>query len=523
MGSTTERAGRKEWIALGVLALPLLLVSMDVSVLYFAVPYISGDLGVTATEQLWIFDIYGFVLAGLLITMGSLGDRIGRRRLLIFGAIAFGLASVAAAYAQNPEQLIAARAVLGIGGATLMPSTLALIRNMFHDAGQRQKAIAFWSAVMMGGISLGPVFGGFLLEHFWWGSVFLANIPAMLLLLVLAPVLLPEFKAPAAGRFDLIGSVLSLAAVLPIIWGIKELAAHGTALLPVLAIVAGLVFGVLFVQRQRTAAYPMIELGMFRNRAFSGSLAANTIGTLALVGNAIFMTQYLQLVQGLSPLKAALWSLAPSVVVGGAAPLAAALAKRINRAYVTGGAFVLAAGGFVVLTQVRVESSLAVILSGAGLLAAGLVMVMSLVTETIVGSVSPERAGSASAVMETCSEFGGALGIAVLGSIGTAAYRADLPADATAALREGLPAAAAAAPHLPAAAAEALLATARQAFTHSLNTISVVGAVLLLATAVLTTLTLRRTASGAPAAPGHNTSSPTDPTAPSAHLAAADQ
>src|SRR4051794_6150383 len=262
--STTERAGRKEWIALGVLALPLLLVSMDVSVLYFAVPFISSDLGVSATEQLWIFDIYGFVLAGLLIIMGSLGDRIGRRRLLLLGAIGFGVASFAAAYAQNPEQLIVARAVLGIGGATLMPSTLALIRNMFQDPAQRSKAIAFWSAVLMGGITIGPVLGGFLLEHFWWGSVFLINTPAMVLLLVLAPVLLPEFKAPVAGRFDLLGSVLSLTAVLPIIWGIKELAANGASMLPVVAIVAGLVFGVLFVQRQRSARAPMLELGMFR-------------------------------------------------------------------------------------------------------------------------------------------------------------------------------------------------------------------------------------------------------------------
>jgi MFS transporter, DHA2 family, multidrug resistance protein len=490
----TERAGRKEWIALGVLALPLLLVSMDVSVLYFAVPYISADLGVSATEQLWIFDIYGFVLAGLLITMGSLGDRIGRRRLLIFGAVAFGLASVAAAYAQSPEQLIAARAVLGIGGATLMPSTLALIRNIFHDAGQRAKAIAFWSAVMMGGISLGPVLGGFLLEHFWWGSVFLINTPAMLLLLVLAPMLLPEFKAPTGGRFDLIGSVLSLAAVLPVIWGIKELAANGASALPVVAIVAGLVFGVMFVQRQRTAAYPMIELGMFRNLAFSGSLVANTVGTLALVGNAVFMTQYLQLVHGLSPFKAALWSLAPSVVVGGAAPLAASLARRIDRAYVIGGAFVLAASGFGVLTQVRVDSSLAVVLTGAALLAAGLVMVMSLVTEAIVGSVAPERAGSASAVMETCSEFGGALGIAVLGSIGTAAYRSDLPSGVAAPVREGLPAATAAAAHLPGQLAETVLATARHAFTHSMNVVAVVGCVLLLVTAVVATTTLRGTA-----------------------------
>ncbi len=498
---TTGRAGRKEWIALGVLALPLLLVSMDVSVLYFAVPFISADLGVSATEQLWIFDIYGFVLAGLLITMGSLGDRIGRRRLLLFGAVAFGLASIAAAYARNPEQLIAARAVLGIGGATLMPSTLALIRNMFHDPAQRSKAIAFWSAVMMGGISLGPVLGGFLLEHFWWGSVFLINTPAMVLLLVLAPTLLPEYKAADAGRFDLIGSVLSLAAVLPVIWEIKELAAHGVSTLPLVAIVVGAFFGVLFVQRQRTASYPMIELGMFRSRAFSGSLAANTIGTLALVGNAVFMTQYLQLVLGMSPLKAALWALAPTVFIGGAAPLATALARQVDRAYVIGGAFVLAASGYGVLTQMHPDSSLAVVLTGSGLLAAGLVMVMSLVTEAIVGSVTPDRAGAASAVMETCSEFGGALGIAVLGSIGTAAYRADLPADVTGPVREGLPAATAAAAHLPAQLAETLLATARHAFTHSMNVVALVGGLLLLATAVASTLTLRGTTPAAEPTP----------------------
>ncbi|WP_432942023.1 MFS transporter [Kribbella sp. CA-253562] len=496
----TERAGRKEWVALGVLALPLLLVSMDVSVLYFAVPFISADLGVSATEQLWIFDIYGFVLAGLLITMGALGDRIGRRRLLLIGAVAFGLASVAAAYAQSPEQLIAARAVLGLGGATLMPSTLALIRNMFHDAAQRQKAIAFWSAVMLGGISLGPVLGGLLLEHFWWGSVFLVNTPAMVLLLAIAPVLLPEFKAPAAGRFDLLGSVLSLGAVLPVIWGIKELAAHGFGGPAVTSIVAGLLVGAAFLWRQRTAAYPMVELGMFRNRAFSGALAANTIGMLALVGNAIFMTQYLQLVLAMSPLKAALWALVPSVAVGGAAPLSTVLAARMDRAYVLGGAFLLGASGFVVLTQIEVASGVLVLLLGSGLLAAGLVMVMALVTEAVVGAVAPERAGSASALMETCSEFGGALGIAVLGSIGTAAYRADLqlpvdlPAGIASAAREGLPAATAAAAHLPVQLHETVLVAARHAFNHSLNIVAVVGAALLIATAITITAALRGTA-----------------------------
>jgi DHA2 family multidrug resistance protein-like MFS transporter len=495
------RAGRKEWIALGVLALPLLLVSMDVSVLYFAVPFISEDLGASATQQLWIFDIYGFVLAGLLITMGSLGDRIGRRRLLLLGALAFGAASVAAAYSRSPEQLIAARAVLGIGGATLMPSTLALIRNLFHDPAQRSKAIAFWSAVMMGGISLGPVLSGFLLEHFWWGSVFLINTPAMVLLLVLAPVLLPEFRSVTTGRFDLLGSLLSLAAVLPVIWGIKECAAHGLAVTPVAAILAGLMVGGLFLRRQRVAAHPMIELALFRNRAFSGALAANTIGMLALVGNAVFMTQYLQLVLGMSPLKAALWSLVPSVAVGGAAPLASALAQRFDRAYVLGGGLLLGAAGFGVLTQVHVESHLIVLLVGAGLLASGLVMVMSLVTEAVVGVVAPERAGAASALMETCSEFGGALGIAVLGSIGTAVYRADLDAHLPAALpagtgqaaREGLAGASAVAAQVPGQVGDALLTVARGSFSHSFNVVAVVGSVILVVTAIGTTVLLRGT------------------------------
>jgi len=486
------KAGRKEWIALGVLALPLLLVSMDVSVLYFAVPFISADLGATATEQLWIFDIYGFVLAGLLITMGSLGDRIGRRRLLIGGAFAFGLASLIAAYAQNPEQLIGARAVLGVGGATLMPSTLALIRNIFHDPAQRSKAIAFWSAVMMGGISLGPVLSGILLEHFWWGSVFLINLPAMVLLIVLAPVLLPEFRSPSAERFDLLSSALSLASVLPVIYGIKKLAADGFGTLPVVSIVVGLAVGVLFVRRQQRRTDPMIDLAMFRNTAFSGAIVANTVAALGVIGNAVFMTQYLQLVRGMSPLTAALWSLAPSVIVAGAAPAASAMAQRMPVSRVLAIGFLIGATGFGVITQVHAHSPLAVLLAGAAVLAAGLVMVMTLVTEVVVGSVPAERAGSASALSETCSELGGALGIAILGSIGTAAYRADISvppgipgADAA---REGLPGAVAAAAHLPGELGTTLIAAARDSFSHSMNVVAIVGAAVLVATAVLVTV-----------------------------------
>ncbi len=333
------RAGRREWIGLTVLMLPLLLVSMDVSVLYFAVPFISAELRPTATQQLWIFDIYGFVLAGLLITMGALGDRIGRRRLLLIGAAAFGAASLLAAYADSAATLIAARAVLGVGGATLMPSTLALVRNMFHDAKQRGTAIGIWTATLTGGIAIGPVLSGILLEHFWWGSIFLINIPAMLMLLLLAPLLVPEFRNPATGRFDLVSAALSLGALLPVIYGIKEMARDGLSPARVLAIVGGLLVGALFLHRQRTRAYPMVDLALFRRRGFAGSLAVNLLAMFAIVGFAIFTTQHLQLVLGLSPLRAALWSLVPSLAVGGVAPAAAALAQRVERAYLIGAGF----------------------------------------------------------------------------------------------------------------------------------------------------------------------------------------
>jgi DHA2 family multidrug resistance protein-like MFS transporter len=491
---TPERAGRKEWIALAVLALPLLLVSMDVSVLYFAVPFISRDLHASATQQLWIFDIYGFVLAGLLITMGSLGDRIGRRRLLLCGAVAFGVASIAAAYAQNAGELIAARAVLGIGGATLMPSTLALVRNMFHDAGQRAKAIAVWSAVMMGGISLGPVLAGILLEHFWWGSVFLMNLPAMVLLMVLAPVLLPEFKNSTAHRFDLVSSVLSLGAVLPIIYGIKRAATDGFGAVAALCIAAGLLVGYGFFVRQRRAVEPMIDLHMFANRAFGGSLLANTVATFAIVGNAVFMTQYLQLTLGMAPLRAAMWSLVPSVAVAGAAPLSTTLAARFPRGRIMAAAFVVGAGGFLVLTRLRPASPLVVVIVGAGVLAFGLVMILTLVADLVMASVAPERAGSASALVETTSEFGGALGIAILGSIGTAVYGSRLDAhlppglsasDAHAA-RQGLAGAVSTSAHLRASLAEQLLTVARHAYTDGMNVAMWVGAAILLVAAITT-------------------------------------
>jgi MFS transporter, DHA2 family, multidrug resistance protein len=487
------RAGRREWTGLGVLLLPLLLVSMDVSVLYFAVPFIARDLEPTSTQQLWIFDIYGFVLAGLLITMGSLGDRIGRRRLLLMGAAAFSIASLGAAYSHTAGQLIAARAVLGIAGATLMPSTLALIRNMFHDEKQRRTAVAIWTGATMSGIALGPVVSGVLLNHFWWGSVFLINIPFMILLLILGPVLVPEFRAPQAGRFDLVSSALSLGAVLPVIYGIKEIAAGGVTLARVLWIVAGAAVGAAFIARQARSPAPMIDLTLFRSRGFTGSVLMNLVAMFAIVGFAIFATQYLQSVLGMSPLTAALWSLVPMAGTATAAPLAQMLAARVDRAYLAAGGFLVAAAGFAGLTRLQPHTPIAFLLVCAAIYAGGIVAVMTVGNELILGAVPPERAGTAAAVVETATEFGAALGIAILGSVGVAAYRSQLAVSAPAGIppadlgvaRDTLGGAVTVAGKLPGHTGTGLLEAARSAFTHGLNDAALGAAIVMAVAAAL--------------------------------------
>ncbi|MEU8703773.1 MFS transporter [Streptomyces sp. NPDC048565] len=478
--------------------LPLLLVSMDVSVLYFAIPYISQDLEPSATQQLWILDMYGFVLAGLLIVMGDLGDRIGRRTLVLAGAAVFGAASVAAAYAHSAEVLIGVRALLGLGGAALMPSTLALIRNLFLDARQRAKAVTLWTGVMTTGISLGPVVSGLLLEHFWWGSVFLINLPAMVLLLLLVPFLVPETATTTrGGRFDLLSALLSLGALLAVIYGIKEWARHGYEPLPALCVVAGLVFGAVFVRRQRRLAHPMIDLGLLGRRAFGGPVFANLLAMFATVGMAVFFTQYLQSVLGQSPLTAALWSLVPAAGVALMAPTGAALAQRTDRAYVMGGGFLLAACGFLWLSQVRTDSPLWFALAGGAVYAGGLVAAMTLANELALGAAPPERAGSAAAVLESGQELGGALGMAILGSIGAAVYSRDM-ADALPAgtphadaVRETLGGAAAVAAELPAATADTVLSAAREAFTHGLGIAAIGAAVVMAGAGVLSAGFLR--------------------------------
>ncbi|MGW1769686.1 MFS transporter [Streptomyces sp. NPDC002073] len=495
--SAARRAGRREWTAFTVLLLPLLLVSMDVSVLYFAIPAITRELDPSSTQQLWIFDSYAFALAGLLITMGSLGDRIGRRRLLLIGATAFGLASAAAAYAQSAEMLIAARVLLGVGGATLMPSTLALVRNLFQDDKERSRAIGLWSGAMAGGIALGSVLSGVLLNHFWWGSVFLINVPAMVLLLALVPVLVPEFKDPAPGRFDLLSVPLSMATVLPVVYGLKEIAAEGFETRYLACLALGLAVGCAFVHRQRTRDEAMISRALFRDRRFGAGIALNTVAAFAMMGSAYFTTQYLQSVLGMGTMEAALWSLAPSLAVGAAAPAAAGLGQKFGRGPVVAGGFAVGAAGFLLIGLVGTDS-LGLLLAGCAVLASGIVAVMSLVSDMALASAPAEKAGSAASLLETGQEFGGALGMALLGSLGTAVYRADLDGSEPA-VRETLGGASAVAEQLGGPAGERVLAVAREAFVHGMQYAALGATALLLVTAALAAVLLRRSAAPAPA------------------------
>lgn len=487
----TTKAGSKEWIGLAVLVLPVLLISMDLTVLFFALPRLAADLEPTGTELLWIVDIYGFLLAGLLITMGTIGDRIGRRRLLLIGAAAFSVASILAAYSESPTVLIATRALLGIAGATLAPSTLALIRNMFHDAGQRRTAIAVWTGGFSGGAALGPILGGFLLEHFWWGSVFLINVPVMLLLLILGPLLLPEFRSPQPGRFDLVSAVLSLGAVLPVIYGIKKFASDGAGWIPLASIVVGLVVGTIFVRRQQKQANPMLDLRLFSERKFSAALGVNTVAVFAMVGFALFTSQYLQMVLGMGPLTAALWTLpAPAGAFVGAI-VAAQLVRRVRPGAILAGALLVIAAGLLIITQASVESGLAIVVVGATAMAAGVGAVGTLCNDIVVASAPPERAGAASAISETTGEFGGALGIAVLGSIGAAVYRRDMSGQAE---QETLGAAIAVAERLPGESGAALVEAGKAAFTHGMQVTAVVAAVLMVVGAVLSVALLKKSA-----------------------------
>jgi DHA2 family multidrug resistance protein-like MFS transporter len=494
-------AGRREWLGLAVLALPALLLSLDLSVLSLALPRLSSDLHASSVQQLWITDIYGFMVSGFLITMGRLGDRVGRRRLLLVGAAAFAAASVLAAFSGSPQMLIGARALMGIAGATLAPSTLALITNMFRDPKQRTVGIAVYVSCFMGGTAFGPVIGGLLLQWFWWGSVFLVGVPVMALLLVAGPMLLPEYRDENAGRIDLVSVVLSLLTILPAVYGIKELARSGVGAVPLLAIVVGLVAGAAFIGRQRRLSDPLLNLDLFRSRAFSVALVVLMFAVATQGGVMLLVNLHLQVVQGLTPLSAGLWGMAPALGMVAGSMAAPALAQRTQPGLVIAGGLGIAAVGYLLMTLVGV-SGLVMLIAAATVVFFGIGLVGALANDQVVGSVEPAKAGSAASIAQTSGDLGIALGIAVLGSIGTAFYAgrlhgasvAGVPQTAVEAARTSITDATAAAANLNGSAGQHLFDAAQSAFTDGLHLTAVVSAVLVAALSGLALWGLRRSA-----------------------------
>ncbi|MCE7079482.1 MFS transporter [Streptomyces sp. ST2-7A] len=481
------RAGRKEWIGLAILALPTLLVALDIFVLLLALPHLSADLGADSTQQLWIMDIYGFMVAGFLVSMGTLGDRIGRRKLLMIGSAAFGAASLLAAFSTSPGMLILARVLLGIAGASLTPSTLALITTMFRDAKQRAMAISLWAGCFTLGAIIGPLLGGVMLEFFWWGSLFLIGVPVMVITLIFAPRVLPEFKDSRAGRLDLVSVLLSLVTTLPLVYGIKEFARDGWSLGAGTAFALGIVAGIVFVQRQRTLADPLLDVRLFTHGRFSAAL----LGLLAysLIGGTVmlFMTQYFQAAQGMPPLRAGLGLLpgmAAATVAFGICPI---IARHVRPAYVIGAGIIGVVAVLLTFSRLDPDSGTGVLIVGFAIFSFCGAPIVALGTDMVVGTVPPEKAGSAGALSQMSNEFGAALGVATLGTMGLAVYRNRVEDTLPAGLGEAeagvavdsVVGAAAVADGLSAQAGEALMGPAREAFTGGLHVVALVSAVMI--------------------------------------------
>lgn len=474
----------RRWLALAALVLPVLLISIDNTILGFAVPHLSESLKPSGSQLLWIVDVYSFVLAGLLVTMGTLGDRIGRRKLLMIGAAGFSVASVLAAFAPNAGALIAARALLGVAGATLMPSTLSLIRNVFSDPKERQTAIAVWAAMFSVGSAFGPLVGGLLLDHFWWGSIFLLGVPFTLVLLLAAPRVIPESADPNPGRFDLPSAALSMLAMFPFVFGVKDVAEHGASLLGLAALVFGGVMAVLFVRRQRGLDDPMIDVSLFAVPRFRVVVTGNLVTCMGFAGSLFFVTQYLQLVSGMSALASAV-QLMPTTVASIAAALCApALSRRFGAFAVITGGLGVGAVGWLIFSQVDPVGGVVLPTLGLVVMLLGLPAAMTVAVDGILAAVPPERAGAGASISETANELGIALGTAVLGSIVVAVYRGSLngvagvPTEALHHARETLGAAEIAAAGLG-SAGDALRAAAQHAFVDGVQVASLVAAALL--------------------------------------------
>ncbi|MEU3192767.1 MFS transporter [Streptomyces sp. NPDC006992] len=497
-GSTPADTGpsRLRWVALAVLVLAVLLVGIDVTVLGLAAPFLSEDLRPSSTQLLWIGDVYSFVIAGMLVSMGSLGDRIGRKKLLLTGSVAFGALSVLTAYAHSPEAMILWRALMGVAGATLMPATLALIRNIFPDPRERSLAVGIWGAMTAAGTAVGPVVGGFLLEHYWWGSVFLINLPVMVVLVLVGAKLLPESRNPAPGPWDLPSVGLSMVGLIALVYAVKETATHGFSWDAVAAAVVGAGALYAFVRRQLRLPAPLLDMRLFAHRGFSGAVLADLLTILGLSGLVFFLSQFLQMVQGRSPFQAGLAELPAAIGSVVAGLFAGRVARRTSvRGAVSGG---LAAVGAALGACLWLQPTTSYLLLGGVLLVVGVGagLAFTVTADVILSTVPKEQAGAASAVSETAYELGAALGIALLGSVVTGVYRSfgtpqGVPPDAAEHARQSLGEAVRTADALPAAAGTGLLDAARDSFTEGLRYGAGAGAVVLLAAAFLAWRLLR--------------------------------
>ncbi len=492
------KAGVRQWAALVVLMLPVLLVSIDNTVLSFALPAISTSLEPSGTGLLWIIDAYPLVLAGLLVSMGSLGDRIGRRRLLLIGSIGFALVSAGAAFAPTTGWLIASRAALGFFGAMLMPSTLSLLRSVFVDRDQRRMAIAIWASGFAAGAALGPIVGGVLLEHFWWGSVFLLAVPVLIPLVVLTPLLIPESRDPNPGPVDVLSILLSLATMAPVVYGIKTLASEGFSIIGVVAIVVGLVAGILFVRRQLARPIPMLDMRLFRNRAFSGAVIINLLSVVALVGFLFFVSQHLQLVLGLNPINASLVLLPGLAAMIASGLVVVPIARRVRPGILVPIGLLISGAGYGVVALLGGAAPASTLLIAFVALGAGIGAAETVSNELIIASAPADKAGAASAVSETAYELGAVLGTATLGTILTASYRSavvlpdGLSAAQRAAAGETIGGATTVSQGLPSALAEQLLASARHAFDSGVALTAGIGVLLMVVAAVVAFVALRR-------------------------------
>ncbi|MFJ5263054.1 MFS transporter [Streptomyces sp. NPDC088387] len=485
-------AGANRWVVLVVLCTSLLLVAVDATVLHVAVPAVTEDLKPSAIELLWIVDTYPLVCASLLILFGTLGDRVGRRRILLLGYGLFGVASAMAALADTAQVLIVARALLGVGGAMIMPATLSILRQVFPSRRERALAIGIWSAVAAVGAAVGPLLGGFLLEHFWWGSVFLVNIPLMLISLPVGRLLLPESTGSDDGPWDVVGALMAAAGLFGVVLGVKRLGGGEDPGGPftLVQLVAGVTLLVLFVRRQRRRKHPLVDLRMFARPAFSTSVGCIVLAMLALVGLELIAAQYLQLVLGLSPLETGLRLLPLTIAAMAAGLFGARLLRRFGPRRMVCAGFALTAFAVVLLTSMGHADNAPLLLSGFVLLGFGLETTLFGAYESMLSEAPPEQAGGAAAVGETSYQLGAGIGIALLGSVMNAAYTPGLasvpgvPASASKSAGHSLGEAYEVADRLGGSAGVALRRAARDSFVHGLHVTLLVSAGLLLLGAV---------------------------------------